>query len=137
MSAGFFLIHAKPHRAWAAMLSWLLFAAGIAAYLWVAEVRHRDNPEDRVTPTVVQMATGMYNAVMQPAEEDEAAPPASGFYDRLSHSMLWRGIHARHVAAALPAQPGAALARRPARPAHGTFPLHVGVFFPALRALLR
>lgn len=94
MSAGFLLIHAKPHRAWAATLSWFLFAAGIAAYLWVAQARHRDNPEDRVTPTVVQMAAGMYNAVTQPAEEDEAAPAASGFYHRVSHSMLWKDTRA-------------------------------------------
>jgi NitT/TauT family transport system permease protein len=94
MSVGFLLIHARPQRAWAAILSWFLFAAGIAAYLWVAEARHRENPEDRVTPTIAQMATGMYNAVMQPAEEDEAAPAAAGFYDRLSHSMLWKDTRA-------------------------------------------
>ena len=94
MSVAFLLIHARPQRAWAAILSWFLFAAGIAAYLWVAQARHRENPEDRVTPTIAQMATGMYNAVMQPAEEDEAAPPAAGFYDRLSHSMLWKDTRA-------------------------------------------
>jgi NitT/TauT family transport system permease protein len=94
MSAGFLLIHARPHRAWAAILSWFLFAAGIAAYLWVAQARHRENPEDRVTPTVMQMARGMYNAVMQPAEEDEASAAASGFSDRLSHSMLWKDTRA-------------------------------------------
>jgi NitT/TauT family transport system permease protein len=94
MSAGFLLIHARPHRAWAAVLSWFLFAAGVAAYLWVAQARHRENPEDRVTPTVMQMARGMYNAVMQPAEEDEASAAASGFYDRLSHSMLWKDTRA-------------------------------------------
>jgi NitT/TauT family transport system permease protein len=94
MSVGFLLIHARPQRAWAAILSWFLFAAGIAAYLWVAQARHRENPEDRVTPTIAQMATGMYNAVMQPAEEDEAAPAAAGFFDRLSHSMLWKDTRA-------------------------------------------
>ena len=94
MSVGFLLIHARPQRAWAAILSWFLFAAGIAAYLWVAQARHRENLEDRVTPTIAQMATGMYNAVMQPAEEDEAAPPAAGVYDRLSHSMLWKDTRA-------------------------------------------
>jgi NitT/TauT family transport system permease protein len=94
MSVGFLLIHARPQRAWSAILSWFLFAAGLAAYLWVAQARHRENPEDRVTPTLAQMATGMYNAVMQPAEEDEAAPPAANFYDRLSHSMLWKDTRA-------------------------------------------
>ena len=94
MSVGFLLIHAKPHRAWAAILSWFLFAAGIAAYLWVAQARHRENPEDRVTPTIAQMATGMYNAVMQPAEEDESGPAAASFYERLSHSMLWKDTRA-------------------------------------------
>ena len=94
MSVGFLLIHARPQRAWATILSWFLFAGGIAAYLWVAQARHRENPEDRVTPTIAQMATGMYNAMMQPAEEDEAAPAAAGFYDRLSHSMLWKDTRA-------------------------------------------
>lgn len=94
MSAGFFLIHARPNRFWTFFLSWFLFAAGIAAYLWVAGARHRENPEDRVTPTIAQMAKGMYNAVMQPAEEDEAANPAAGFWDKLSHSMLWKDTRA-------------------------------------------
>ena len=59
MSAGFLLIHAKPEpRLVLRSLSWFLFAAGIAAYLWVADARHRENPEDRVTPTVAQMAHG-------------------------------------------------------------------------------
>src|SRR4051794_989039 len=68
MTAGFQLIHAKPNRFWSAGLSWFLFVAVVAAYLYVADARHRENPEDRVTPTVAQMATGMYHAVMQPAE---------------------------------------------------------------------
>jgi NitT/TauT family transport system permease protein len=94
MSVGFLLIHAKPSRSWSVMLSWFLFAAGIAAYLWIADARHRENPEDRVTPTVAQMATGMYNAVMQPAEEDEQGAAESGFLAKLSHSMLWKDTRA-------------------------------------------
>ena len=88
MAAGFLLIHAKPGRAWSVALSWFLFLAGIGSYLWVAQARHRENPEDRVTPTVAQMATGMYNAVMQPAEEDEQAAVDGGFFAKLSRSML-------------------------------------------------
>ena len=69
MSAGFLLIHARPGRVWSLGLSWILFVACIGAYLWVADARHRENPEDRVTPTVAQMAKGMFAAVMQPAED--------------------------------------------------------------------
>jgi NitT/TauT family transport system permease protein len=94
MAAGFLLIHAKPGRAWSVALSWFLFLAGIGAYLWIAQARHRENPEDRVTPTVAQMATGMYNAVMQPAEEDEQAEVEGGFLSRLSRSMLWKDTRA-------------------------------------------
>jgi NitT/TauT family transport system permease protein len=94
MSAGFLLIHARPGRAWSLMLSWFLFAAGIGAYLWVADARHRENPEDRVTPTVAQMAKGMFSAVMQPAEEDEQAAAEGGLWDKLTRSMLWKDTRA-------------------------------------------
>jgi len=94
MSAGFLLIHARPGRVWSFTLSWFLFVAGIGAYLWIADARHRENSEDRVTPTVAQMAKGMYTAVMQPAEEDEAAPADGGFWDKLSRSMLWKDTRA-------------------------------------------
>ena len=94
MSAGFLLIHAKPNRAAALALSWVLFGAGIAAYFWVAQSRHRENPEDRVTPTLVQMAKGMWTAAMQPAEEDEALPDGSSGWQQFSHSMLWKDTKA-------------------------------------------
>jgi NitT/TauT family transport system permease protein len=95
MSAGFLLIHAKPGRVSTAALSWILFAAGIAAYFWIAQARHRENPEDRVTPTLAQMATGMWTAAMQPAEEDEQpeTPPAT-LLAKFSHSMLWKDTKA-------------------------------------------
>ena len=60
MPAGFLLINARPSRTWSLLLSWTLFAAGIAAYFYVSHARHRENPEDRVMPTVAQMARGMY-----------------------------------------------------------------------------
>jgi NitT/TauT family transport system permease protein len=94
MSAGFLLIHARPGRAWSLGLSWILFVACIGAYLWVADARHRENPEDRVTPTMAQMAKGMFAAVMQPAEEDEQAAVEGGFWDKLSRSMLWKDTRA-------------------------------------------
>ena len=94
MSTGFLLIHAKPNRLWSAGLSWFLFVVVVASYLYVAEARHRENPEDRVTPTVAQMAAGMYHAVMQPAEEDEQAAAPDGWLERVSRSMLWKDTRA-------------------------------------------
>jgi NitT/TauT family transport system permease protein len=94
MSAGFLLIHARPGRAASLILSWALFAAGIGAYLCVASARHRENAEERVTPTVAQMAQGMYNAVMQPAEDDEQVDAGGGFWQKVTHSMLWKDTRA-------------------------------------------
>ena len=94
MATGFQLIHARPNRVWSAGLSWFLFVAVVASYLYVANVRHRENPEDRVTPTVTQMAAGMYKAVMQPAEEDEQAAASGGWLDTVSRSMLWKDTRA-------------------------------------------
>lgn len=94
MPAAFLSIHAKPNRLWSAGLSWFLFVAVVATYLYIAQARHRENPEDRVTPTVAQMATGMYHAVMQPAEEDEQVAAASGWMETFTHSMLWKDTRA-------------------------------------------
>ena len=94
MSAGFFLIHAKPNKNWALILSWMLFATGIAAYLYVSHARHRENPEDRVIPTVVQMARGMYDAALQPAEDDDQPVRDGTLVQRFLGSMLWKDTKA-------------------------------------------
>jgi NitT/TauT family transport system permease protein len=94
MSAGFLLIHAKPGRTWTAVLSWTLFTAGIAAYLYVSQARHRDNPEDRVMPTIAQMARGMYDAALKPAEEDEQQAETVSFPQKFLGSMLWKDTKA-------------------------------------------
>jgi NitT/TauT family transport system permease protein len=83
------MIYAKPNRTWNYLLSWMLFATGIAAYFYVSQARHRDNPEDRVMPTVTQMVRGMYDAAMKPAEEDEQSASANFF-----NSMLWKDTKA-------------------------------------------
>jgi len=77
----FFRIHAQPGRTTALVLSWFLFAAGILSYFYVAIERHRDNPDDRVMPTIAQMIHGFRDAALKPAEEDEENAP---------HSMLWK-----------------------------------------------
>ena len=94
MSAGFFLIHAKPNRTGAALLSWALFAVGVAFYFYVSHARHQANPEDRVMPTVAQMARGMYDAALQPAEDDDAPAPGGSFAQRFLGSMLWKDTKA-------------------------------------------
>jgi len=94
MSAGFLLIHAKPNRTWAMVLSWSLFVLGIGMYFYVSHARHRDNPEERVTPTVAQMARGIYDAALKPAEEDEQQVQGGSIAQRFLGSMLWKDTKA-------------------------------------------
>lgn len=85
-------LHASPNRATAWLLSWFLFFAGITAYFYVSAQRHRDNPDDRVMPTAVQMIQAFEDATLKPAEEDnadEAATPAP-LMTRIRSSMLWK-----------------------------------------------
>ena len=94
MSAGLLSIYAKPSRTFSLLLSWALFITGIGAYLYVSRARHLDNPEDRVMPTVAQMARGMYDAALRPAEEDEAQPQDGSLVQRFLNSMLWKDTKA-------------------------------------------
>jgi NitT/TauT family transport system permease protein len=125
MSAGF-LIYAKPSRTWALLLSWLLFAVGIALYFYAAQSRHRDNPEDRVMPTASQMARGMWNAALQAPEDEEQAAQTGGFASRFFQSMLWKDTKStarRFVYAMLLLIPAVLLGLH-----MGLFP-YAGVFF--------
>jgi len=94
MSAGFLLIHAKPSRSSTLLLSWILFAFGIAIYFYVSHDRHRENPEDRVMPTVAQMARGMYDAALKPAEDDEQQALDGSIVHQFFASMLWKDTKA-------------------------------------------
>jgi NitT/TauT family transport system permease protein len=76
------------------LLSWALFAGGIALYLYVAHARHLDNPEERVTPTIAQMAQGMLHAALRPAEDDEQPTPGDSVLQRFLVSMLWKDTKA-------------------------------------------
>jgi NitT/TauT family transport system permease protein len=67
----FFRIDARPARIPAWVLSWFLFAAGIALYFYAAEQRHRENPDDRVMPTVAQMTRAFQDAARKPADGEE------------------------------------------------------------------
>jgi NitT/TauT family transport system permease protein len=104
----------------------MLFAAGIAGYFYVSHARHVDNPEDRVMPTIAQMSKGMLDAVLRPAEEDEAPPESASFFRRITASMLWKDTLAttrRFVYSMLLLIPAVILGLH-----MGLFP-YVGVFF--------
>lgn len=89
--AAFSLIHAKPSRITTTTLSWCLFAAGIAFYMYIANVRHRENPEDRVTPTFAQMAHGIHTAASTSADGEALE---GSFGQRFFNSMLWQDTKA-------------------------------------------
>ena len=88
----FLHIHAQPGRTTSWILSWFLFAGGITAYFYVSTQRHRDNPDDRVMPTIAQMAQGFQDAALKPAEEEETQESAAtqGWVSRVRSSMLWK-----------------------------------------------
>ncbi len=85
-------IHAQPARATAWTLSWLLFAAGVMSYFYASQQRHRENPDDRVMPTLAQMVRGFSDAALKPSDEEEiqdSTAPQS-LAARLRNSMLWK-----------------------------------------------
>lgn len=88
----FLRIHAYPARTAAWVLSWFLFATGVASYLYVAQVRHRDNPDDRVIPTLTQIARAFNDAATKPADEEEIQDGAAAQtpLQRIRSSMLWK-----------------------------------------------
>jgi NitT/TauT family transport system permease protein len=94
MASGVFAIQARPSRQMTVVLSWFLFVAGAALYFYTSAARHRENPEDRVTPTLAQMVAGMRDAVLHPAEDDEPLPEGAPWTQTVRHSMLWKDTKA-------------------------------------------
>ncbi len=83
-------IHAQPGRTVSYILSWFLFTAGIVAYFYVSAQRHRENPDDRVMPTIAQMAQAFQDAALKPAEEEEVPDTApQPRFGQIRASMLW------------------------------------------------
>jgi NitT/TauT family transport system permease protein len=76
-------------------LSWFLFAAGVAWYFFAAQQRHRENPDDRVTPTMTQMFRAFGDAALKPSDEEAQDSGASStLLARLRTSMLWEDTQA-------------------------------------------
>lgn len=85
-------IHAQPSRTTIWILSWFLFATGIASYFWISRGRHIDNPDDRVMPTLRQMGQAFADATLKPAEDDEVTAGADkqSLIAKIQKSMLWK-----------------------------------------------
>lgn len=62
----FFKINVQPSRATSLLLSLLLFLICIAAYLTISYLRHQENPQDKVVPTISAMIQGFYRTAFEP-----------------------------------------------------------------------
>lgn len=91
-----FKVRATPHPITVGTLSWILFLVGIGLYLYTAQQRHKENPEDRVVPTFAQMSQGMLDAALKPDEADEvpAGFDQQNVWQRFLGSMLWKDTKA-------------------------------------------
>jgi NitT/TauT family transport system permease protein len=87
-------MHAVPTRATAWILSWALFIAGICAYFTVARQRHLENPDDRVTPTLAQMAQAFADAALKAPGDEASAGVGQSLGARFANSMLWKDTQA-------------------------------------------
>jgi NitT/TauT family transport system permease protein len=85
-------ISARPSRLTCWVLSWFLFATGICLYFYTAQKRHRENPDDRVVPTMAQLGAGIYQAAMNPDADEEPSADAAGqsAVERFRNGMLWK-----------------------------------------------
>jgi NitT/TauT family transport system permease protein len=84
-----FDIQARPNRLLMQAASCLLFVVCIGFYMQTSIRRHRDNPEDRVVPSVAQLAAGIHASVFEPAEEDDYIPADNASkWERFRHSMI-------------------------------------------------
>ena len=84
-------ICAKPSRTATWTLSWLLFATGIVMYFYTAQKRHKENPDDRVVPTLAQLTSGIYQAAMNQDGDEGPSADTQGqsAFARFRHGMLW------------------------------------------------
>ena len=79
-------INSLPRRTTAILLSWFLFISGLALYAYASYQRHIENSEDKVVPSLYQLASGFYNAGFKAESE---ADPSSTLWQRIHSSMLW------------------------------------------------
>ena len=61
----FFDINAKPGRWTSLLLSALPFVVVIVVYMATSHARHKENPQDKLVPTVSKMADGIYRTAFE------------------------------------------------------------------------
>ncbi|MCP4549737.1 MAG: ABC transporter permease, partial [bacterium] len=67
----FFKINAQPGKVTSILLSATLFVLCIGAYLVTAHVRHEENPQDKLVPTLSKMAEGFYRTAFEADRKGE------------------------------------------------------------------
>jgi NitT/TauT family transport system permease protein len=84
-----FDIQARPNRLLMQAASCMLFVVCIGFYMQTSVKRHRENAEDRVVPSLSQLAAGVHASVLEPAEEDDYIPADNASkWERFQHSMI-------------------------------------------------
>jgi NitT/TauT family transport system permease protein len=78
-------INAEPGKVSTLVLSWVLFAVGIGFYFYTSAARHKENPDDRVVPTIAQLGEGLHDAAFGTTEDAAGRGMVARFFD----SMLW------------------------------------------------
>lgn len=66
-----FKINGQPSRAISLILASLLFIFCIASYLSVSFIRHRENPQDKVVPTISEMVKGFHRTAFEKDRKGE------------------------------------------------------------------
>lgn len=59
-------VNVVPDRMTALILSWVLFALCLVLYSTTAYLRHKENPRDKIVPTITQLADGVQRTAFQP-----------------------------------------------------------------------
>lgn len=68
---GIFNLHAKPGKVISGILTAFLFLLCIIAYTITAEIRHKENPDDKVVPTFTSMLQGINSTAFEKDRKGE------------------------------------------------------------------
>ncbi len=78
-----------PNKSAAFTVSWLVFALCLAFYFRTAHLRHLENADDRIVPTVAQLTSSFTHAALTPGEDDTELPANASVLQRFRAGMLW------------------------------------------------